>query len=337
MTFDQIIKDIKAKKYSPVYFLTGDEPYYIDQVAELIENSVLNEGEKAFNQVIAYGKDTEFKTIVDEARQFPMMSPYRVIILKEAQDMRTLPELESYIANPAPSSILVICYKYKKLDKRLKFAKTVVSKSIFLETKKLYDNQLPGWIQDYLAKIGYKASPNVVALLANYIGSDLSRLTNEITKLILNVPKGSMITEDQVREFIGISKDFDVFEFQKAIGERDFKKATLIMQYFIHNPASNPIPMIIGSLYNYFNKIYMAAYHSALSNAELAKILGVVPIFVQEYRNAAKNYPIAQLQRVMQALKIADEQSKGIGSGRSRDGAVLKDFLIACMGSNISQ
>lgn len=331
MTFDQIVKDIHGTRYTPVYFLHGDEPYYIDKISDLIENTVLNEGEKSFNQVVMYGKDADFKIVVDEARQFPMMSSYRVIIIKEAQDMKTLTELTTYLEKPSSTSILVLCYKYKKLDKRTKFAKLLDDKATVFEAKKLYDNQVAAWVKDYIKTIGYSADPGVPEILGEYLGADLTKISNELDKLSLNISKLKPISIADIKEQIGISKDFDVFELNKVIGERNFTKAAMILRYFAQNPSANPAIVTISSLFGYFNKVYIVKYNASANDQELAKLTGVNPFFLKEYKLAAKNYSFQQLYKFFQVLKISDQQAKGVGSRRSDDGAILKNILIACM------
>lgn len=332
MTFDQIIKDIKGKKYDPVYFLTGEESYYIDQISDLIEDTVLDEGEKAFNQLIVYGKDTEFKSVVDDARQFPMMSSFRVVIVKEAQEMKDIQGLEKYVTNPSLSTILVICYKYKKLDKRTSLAKALTSNAVYFESKKIYDNQLASWIISYAGNKGFKITPDAAGLMAEYIGAELSKLSNELEKLFINLAAQKKITIEDVREQIGISKNFDVFELQTALGLRNFNKAAMIVRYFGQNMNANSPVMIIASLFSYFNKVYTARIHHKISDNDLAKAIGAHPFFVKEYRQAAQNYSLDHLYEIIQALKRADMYSKGIGSRRSNDDTIYKDILITCMG-----
>ncbi len=333
MTHEDIIKDVKQGKYHPVYFLHGDEPYFIDMVSDFIENNVLNESEKAFNQVVVYGKDTEFKTIIDEARQFPMMSNYRVIILKEAQEMKTLQELLSYIEKPSFQSILVICHKYKKVDKRTKFAKLLDSKAVVFESKKLYADKIAPWINAYIRNLGHSIQPSAADLLSEYLGSDLSKISNEVDKLILNVKKGESISVDDVKEQIGVSKDFDVFELQKALGEKNFAKSSLIIKYFSENASANPSVVIVSSLYGYFNKVFITALNSKESDQNLAKLLGLgTAYFVRDYKIAASNYHPNHLKKIFQALKKADLNSKGVGVRRGENSSIYKDILIACMG-----
>lgn len=331
MTFESLMKDLSTGNYQPIYFLFGDEPYFIDQVSDFIEKNALTESEKSFNQVVLYGKETEFKTIVDEARQFPMMASKRVIIVKEAQEMKTLPELLSYLEKPSPSSILVLCHKYKKLDKRTKFAKTLDEKAVVFESKKLYDNQVAPWIREFLKSKGLNSETGVPDIIAEYLGADLSKISNELNKLILNFSKNSTITIIDIKEQIGISKDFDVFELQRVLGEKNFVKAAMIINYFKENPTANPTVMVISSLFSYFNKVMIAKSHAGLSDQELSRQTGVNPFFLKEYRTAAKNYSMNQLIKIFRLLKTADKNSKGISSRRSDEGAIFKDILIGCM------
>jgi DNA polymerase III subunit delta len=331
MTFESLMKDLNAGKYHPIYYLFGEEPYFIDQVSDFIEKNALMEAEKSFNQVILYGKETEFKTIVDEARQFPMMASRRVIIVKEAQEMKTLPELISYIEKPSPSSILVLCHKYKKLDKRTKIAKILDEKAVVFESKKMYDNQVAPWIREFLKSKGLNTETGVPDIIAEYLGADLSKISNELNKMLLNFTSHKTITLIDVKEQIGISKDFDVFELQRVLGEKNFVKAAMIINYFKENPTANPAVMVISSLFTYFNKVMIAKSHASLSDQDLSRQTGVNPFFLKEYRNAAKNYSMSQLIKIFRVLKTADKNSKGIESRRSDDGAIFKDILIGCM------
>jgi len=331
MTFDQIIKDINSKKYHPVYFLTGEEPYYIDQIAHLIEQKVLNESEKAFNQLVVYGKDADIRSIVDEARQYPMMSALRVVIVREAQDLKDIQILDKYIANPSSTTIMVLCYKYKKLDKRTALAKTLASNAVFYESKKLYENQVPSWIISYVEQNGYKIASDAAGLMTEYIGADLSKLSNELDKVFINLKDNSIITKDIVREQIGISKEFNVFELQTALGNRNFTKAAVIIRYFIQNPGDNPAVMVVANLFSYFIKVHAVKIHHNTNDAELAKSVGVSPFFIKDYKQAAKNYTVDHLYNILQSIKKADMHSKGIGNRRSNDGGIFKDILISCM------
>lgn len=331
MSADEILKDLKAGKISPFYLLHGEEPYYIDKVADYMEDHLLNEMEKAFNQVVVYGKDANVTSIIDEARQYPMMSTKRVIILKEAQQMKNIADLLPYAEHPVSTTILVICFKYGKLDKRTKFYKALEDKGVVFESKKIYDNQVANWVKEYLKAENYTCDNGVCDLIAEYLGADLSKISNELNKLILNVPKGKSIKTDDVRELIGISKEFDVFELQKMLGERNFAKASQIINYLADNQGPNPSVVIITNLFGYFNKVLIANQHGAKSDQELSKLTGINPFFLKEYRQAAKNYSKQQLAVIFEALKNADKASKGIGNRRNDVTSIYKDFLISCM------
>lgn len=236
MTFSQIIGDLKKKQYQPVYFLHGNESYFIDAIADYIEKNVLSDGEKSFNQTILYGKEIEFKQVVDTARRYPMMAPHQVVIIKEAQEMRTLKELATYIEQPAQTTILVICHKHKRFDSRTKLGKLLKKKAVVFEAKKLYDNQLPDWIHNYLQDKGFSIKPAATALIAEYLGTDLSKVVNEMDKLAINLPRGTNITQQHIQSNIGISKDYNVFELQKALGQKQVTKVNRIVKYFWGKP-----------------------------------------------------------------------------------------------------
>ncbi|MFT4536265.1 MAG: DNA polymerase-3 subunit delta [Saprospiraceae bacterium] len=329
MTFEAIIKDLKSKKYSPIYLLHGDEPYYIDKISSYIENNVLNSGEQSFNQAILYGKDTEFKTVVDEARQYPMMASHRVVVIKEAQDMRTLKSLATYAENPSPQSILVINHKYKKFDSRTKLAKAIKANGILFESKKLYDNKVPAWISSYLSDKGIKIEPDASMMAAEFLGTDLNKIANEMDKVIVNLEGQKSISAEMIKEMVGISKDYNVFELQKAIGTMDTEKVFRIVNYFASNEKSNPLVMVLSNLYGYFFKVYTAAYHSKKSDNELKTLLGLpTPYFVKDYRIAAKNFHGQKLINIFDALKDADLKSKGVGARNMTSREVLRDLMI---------
>jgi DNA polymerase-3 subunit delta len=329
LTYQAIIKDLEAKKYAPIYLLHGEESYYIDAISHYIEKNVLNEGEKAFNQAVLYGKEIEFKQVVDEARQFPMMAPYRVIIIKEAQEMRTLSKLEQYASNPSPTSILVIAHKHKKIDKRTRFVKNASKSGIVMESKRIYDNQLPGWITEHLKSksvtIDYEASQ----LLADYLGTDLSKVSNELEKLLLNI-SNNKITADDVQEQVGISKDYNVFELQKAIGNRDGAKVFRIINYFSENEKNHPLPLVIGNLYNYFSKLYITIFNLKTPDNQLQRLIGLPsPYFVKEYKASARILGYDKIRTAFIALQQADLQSKGVGSRNKDSKAILTELALA--------
>ncbi len=329
MGFDEIIKSINNKEYRPVYLLHGEEPYYIDQISSLIESNVLNESEKSFNQAILYGKETDFKQVVDEASQFPMMSSYRVVIVKEAQEMKSLEMLEKYTANPSPTSILVICHKYKKVNGRFKWLKNIHENGIVFESNKIYENNLPQWITQYLQKRNVKIDQDAKTLIAEYLGTDLSKVSNELDKMILNLGKTRNISVTDVQEQIGISKDYNVFEFQKAIGELNNEKVFRIIRYFASNESANPLVMILASLHSYFMKLWITDQNSHLTDLQLQKLLGLSSsYFVIDYKKAAKKLGSNRIKRSFQLLKKADLQSKGYNSRNMGTEAILTEWVV---------
>lgn len=314
MTFEEIIGNLKKKIYHPIYFLMGDETYFIDKISDYISDNVLTDAEKGFNQTILYGKDTEAHNIIANARRFPMMSNYQVIVVREAQNIKKIEDLESYAKNPLNSTILVINYKYKTLDKRKTFAKLIDQKGVLFEAKKIYDNQLPAWIINYLKNQNYTIAPQAAAMISEYLGADLSKVTNELDKLIISVPAGTQITPDHVEKNIGISKEFNVYELQNALGERNLLKANQIINYFGANPSANPIPVTISGLFSYFSKILNYHFLEDKSQNNVASVLQVHPFFVKTYISAAKNYNIKKLVEIISILREYDMKSKGWGN-----------------------
>ena len=330
MTFQQVLQSLKQKNYQPVYFLHGNESYFIDTITDYIDQNVLSESEKAFNHTVLYGKDTEHKTVVDAARRFPMMAAYQVVLLKEAQEMKSLKELESYIKHPSPTTILVIAHKHKSFNFNSKFGKLVKSNCLVLNAKKLYDNQVPDWIVDYLKGKKLKISIGAAQLIGEYLGSDLSKIANELEKLALNLEAGSEVTTKNIEENIGISKDYNVFELQKALGLRDVLKANRIVQYFIANPKKNPIPVVLGALYNYFSKVYMLKFLQKSPDNEVMKALNLrSAFFLKDYRATARNFNRLQLEQTIAVLKEYDLKSKGVdySSTGKEEGALLRELV----------
>lgn len=329
MTLQTILADAKKKQFAPVYFLHGPESYFIDLISDAIEASALAEHERAFNQTVLYGKDTDHLQVLDAARRFPMMADRQLVLIKEAQDMKSLKDLQSYIEKPTPTTVLVICHKYKKYNLNSGFGKAVKAQAVLFESGTLYDNQVPDWIADYLRARNLKVSPAVSDLLAEYLGTELSKVANELDKLAINVPAGTEVTPALVEQHIGISKDYSVFEFQKALGLRDILKANRIVQYFIANPRKNPLPLVIGSLYNYFSKIYLYHGVAKLPEADILKAMGLrSPFFLKEYRAAAKHYSFPKTEEIIHILHEYDLKSKGVGyNGTGKpEGELLKEL-----------
>jgi DNA polymerase-3 subunit delta len=327
MKFEQIISDLKNKIYYPVYFLAGEEPYYIDTISDFIEDHVLSDVEKEFNQTVVYGRDTDVLSIISQAKRYPMMANYQVVIVKEAQNIQKIEELLAYIENPLTSTLLVINYKYKKVDKRKSFFKQVDKKGVLFESKKLYDNQVAGWINTYVEQKGFKITPKASAMLAEFLGTDLSKIVNEVNKLVLNVPESSEINDELVERNIGISKDFNIFELQNAIGSRNILKANQIINYFAANPKENPLVKTITLLNTFFSKVLIYHQLEDKSRNNAAAALSVNPFFVKDFQDAARQYSLGKLIRIIGYLREYDLKSKGVGNISTSDGELLKELL----------
>ena len=325
----QIVTDIKNGKIKPIYFLMGEEPYYIDRISEFIEKNILSEEEKGFNQMVMYGRDVSVDDIVSNAKRFPMMAERQVIIVKEAQDLsRTIENLASYAANPQPTTVLVINYKYKKIDKRKALYKTIQKIGLVYESNKLYENQVADWIRRVLASKNYTIMPKAAQMLVEFLGTDLSKINNELDKLQIILPKGSEITPDIIEENIGISKDYNNFELQKAIGERNILKAHKIVHYFAENPKDNPMVVTVSLLFNFFSQLLNFHGLNDKSPRNVASALKVNPYFVNDYINAAKNYPMKKVSAIVSTLREFDVKSKGVGSNAVSQGDLLKEMLV---------
>ncbi len=329
MTYEAIISDLKAAKYSPIYLLHGEEAYFIDKISQYIEAHVLSEGEKAFNQILMYGKEVTTTQVIDIARQYPMMSERRVVVIKEAQAMSRIDGLEGYVKNPSPQTILVINYKHKKLDGRSKLSKAIKGKGVIFYSKKLYDNKIPAWITNAVASKGKKITSSAASMMAEYLGSDLSKINNEIDKIVINLRDQPLISEEIVQEQVGITKDYNVFELQKAISFGDTEKVFRIIKYFGNNPKSNPVVMVLSSLFNYFRKVYTVAYYlKKKRDNELAAMVGVSPFFIGEYKQAARNFSINKLVDIFSAIQKADLMSKGVGARGMDQNEILRELMI---------
>jgi len=328
---ENIFKNIKNKAFQPIYFFHGEEPYYIDLAVEALENEVLTEDEKAFNQTVVYGKDTTYEQILALARQFPMMGDKQVIIVKEAQDLRLTKEMEEallhYVENPVESTILVLAHKYKKVDTRKKWAK-ILSKNSWLHLSEgIKDYQLAAWIQNQMKAFNIQSAPGISQLLAEYLGNDLSRISNELKKLQLVLKPNETLDGQLVELHIGISKDYNVFELQKAIGGKEMDRAMRIAIFMGKNMKNNPLPMVIGVLYNYFSKIIL--YHTVKNSpsATITKVLGISPYFVNEYTHAAHAFPLKEATKVISILREIDLKGKGLGSQNVAD----SELLVECV------
>ncbi len=324
----KIVNDINNGNIKPIYFLMGEEPYYIDKLSDYIEQNVLAEEEKGFNQTVLYGRDVTIEDIVATAKRYPMMAERQVVIVKEAQDLtRTIDKLESYVENPMLSTVLVFCYKYKTLDKRKKMTKLIDKVGVVYESKKLYDNQVGDWIKRVLSGKNYSIEPKANAMLVEFLGTDLSKINNELEKLQIILPKGSTITPKHIEENIGFSKDFNNFELLNALGSRNQLKAFQIVQYFSDNQKANPLVVTTSTVFGFFIKILK--YHGLKDRnpKNVASVLGVSPYFLKDYDLALKNYPMKKVSQIVTALRDIDVKSKGVGANALSQSDLFREML----------
>lgn len=329
LTYEEIISDLKNRIYKPVYFLAGEEPYYIDLITDYIQEKVLPEAEKAFNQIILYGDSTNISAIIDTARRFPMMSSHQVLIIKEAQGLKKIDDLVTYLEKPLLSTILVFSYKYKTIDKRTRLFKMLDSQSAFFESARIRDYQIPAWIERYLMLKGIKTDPTASAMLTEYLGTDLHKIVNELDKLIITLPESKqVITTALIEKNIGISKDYNNFELQKAVGERNILKSNMIVYYFADNQKDNPLTLTIASLFGLFSKLLIYHYLADKSKNNVAAVLKVNPYFVKDYENYAVKYNVNKTVAIISMLRTYDLKSKGCGDAGTDAGDLLKELVF---------
>ena len=330
-TFEGVIRDIREKRYHPVYFLMGEETFYIDVISDFLEEHLLGEAEREFDLTVLYGRDTDVNGVVSSAKRYPMMGGHHLVMVKEAQHLKQIEELLPYVQKPSSTTVLVICYKYKSYDRRKKLLREIDKSGVVFEGKRLYDNQVPGWISDYVKRKGYRIGPQAVQMLADHLGADIGKIVNELGKVFINLKRGEEITPVVIEENIGISKDFNIFEFQQALGERNAHKAFQIATYFADNPRANPLVLTLGVLYQYFSKVLI--YHSLQdkSRKNVATALSVNEFFVNQYQRAAANYPTGKLIQIMGHLRECDIKSKGIGNVTTSEGELLKELTFRVM------
>ena len=327
--FLKIVNDIKAGMIKPIYFLMGEEPYYIDRLSDYIEKNVLTEEEKGFNQTVLYGRDVTVEDIVSAAKRYPMMAERQVIIVKEAQDLvKTIDKFESYASDPVPTTVLVLCYKYKTLDKRKKVTKLFEKSGLVFESKKLYDNQVGQWITRVLQAKKYSIEPKASAMLVEFLGTNLEKINNELEKLQIILPVGSTISANHIEENIGFSKDFNIFELRKAIGEKNQLKSYKIAQYFSENPKDHPLVMTTGMLFSFF--VQLLQYHGLKDKnpKNVAAVLKVNPFFLKDYDVALRNYPMKKVSKIVTLLREIDVKSKGVGANALPQHELLKEMLV---------
>lgn len=332
MTFDQIISDIENRNFKPIYFLQGDEPYFIDLITEKLMNGILDEMQKAFNLNILYGKDSDVATIDNMARRFPMGAKHTVVIVREAQSLNKIEDLVYYANSPSDSTILVLAYKYKTLDKRKKLNKAINKNGVLFTSNKIYDNKVPKWIQNYLALKNIGIDPSAGLILTEYLGNDLGKIANELDKLILTLPNGiDKIQADHIEKNIGISKDFNHFELMKALAKKNVLKANRIIQYFGENQKLNNINQTISSLFYFFSKVLALHFMQSSSSREIASTLQINPYFVGDYQLAARNYTKIKTVEIISILREFDLKSKGYRNPSVPAEQLLQEMIFKIM------
>jgi len=332
MAVEKIITEWQKKVFKPVYWLEGEEEYFIDKVVDYAEHHLLPENEASFNLSIFYGRDASWADVVNACMRYPMFAEKQVVLLKEAQQMRDIEKLESYVENPLSSTVFIVSYKNKKVDGRTKFAKLLKEKGVLVSTKKIYDNQLPEWIQELVESKGLSISAKGVALLADHIGNDLTRIENEIEKISVNLGKRKSITEEDIEEFVGVSKEFNVFELQSALAKKDLAKVIRIIQYFEANPKAAPIQLILPSLYGFFSKVFMVFGANTTDEKGIATAIGVNPFFSKDYVQAAKTYNYQEVENALLLLHNYNLKSIGVNNIGAEDGSLLKEMAIKIIG-----
>jgi DNA polymerase III subunit delta len=331
MSAEKIIGEWKKSSFKPVYWLEGDEPFFIDKVVEYAEHHILSEAEAGFNLTIFYGKDADWAAVINACMRYPMFAERQVVLLKEAQHMREIEKLEGYIDKPLASTIFVVSYKDKKVDGRSKLAKVLKQKGELLTTKKMYDSQLPQWADQMVQQHGLSITQKALFLLVDHIGNDLSRMQNEVEKLAVNLGARKNITEDDIENFIGVSKEFNVFELQHAIARKELSKAIRIIQYFEANPKAAPIQMVLPALYNFFSKVFMLYGVQQPDEKTIASALGVNPYFVKDYMGAARKYDYSGVEKILLLLHQYNLRGVGVNDGNTTDAGLMKEMVVKMM------
>lgn len=328
MSAEKIIGEWKKKIYQPIYWLEGEEDFFIDKVMDFAEHHILTESEASFNLTVFYGKDANWADVVNACCRYPMFAERQVVLLKEAQHMRDIDKLEPYIEKPLTSTIFVVSYKEKKVDGRSRLAKLLKEKGIILTTKKMYENQLPEWTRELINLKGYSISPKALSLLVDHIGNDLNRIDNEVNKVLLNLGTRKNISEDDIENYVGISKEYNPFELQDALAKKDLSKAIRIIQYFEANPKAAPIQLILPALYNLFSKTCMIFGQSAKDEKLIASNIGVNPYFVKDYLTTAKNYGYEGVENALLLLHGYNLRSVGVNDIGSSDASLMKELVV---------
>jgi DNA polymerase-3 subunit delta len=328
MTFEQILSDIKQHNYKPIYFLHGEEAYFMDELADAFAKHVVEENAKDFDQTIVFGSDTNVGQIISMAKRFPAIAKKQLVLIKEAQSVKKIEDIEAYAKSPQPETVLVICYKFKKLDKRKSVYKALSKTGVVFESEKIKDFHVSKWIESQIAKKGFKISAKTSAILTEYIGNDLPQIMSAIEKLAIHLKKGQEITPNEIEKYVGISKTYNIFELQNAIGKKDVKQAFKIVNHFGNNAKEHPFPVTIGGLYNYFSKIIAMHYLTDKSEKSIASALKIHPFFAKDYMLAARNYGALKTMQIIALLKVYDLKSKGFNNTSTNDGELLKELMF---------
>lgn len=326
MSVEKILSDWKKNLYKPVYWLQGEEEYYIDQVMQYAEHKILPESEAAFNLTVFYGKDAVWSEVINACRRYPMFAERQVVLLKEGQQMKDILLLESYIANPLPSTVFVVSYKGKKVDARTTFSKELKKNAEILTTEKIYESQLPTWTREMIASRGYTIAPRALSLLVDHIGNDLSRIVNEFNKVIMNVGEGKEITEDDIEQFVGISKEYNVFALQEAISSKNLAKAVTIIQYFDSNPKAGPIQMVLPALYSYFSKIITIFQMADKSEKALKPLFSFNSFAVKQAQETVLNFNYEGVEKILLLLHEYNLKSVGVHDSGTGSGSLMKEM-----------
>ena len=333
ITYEEIARNLKNKVYAPIYFLMGEEDYYIDRISEYILNHILTDTEKEFNQTVVYGADTDIASVINTARRYPMMSKYQIVVVKEAQNLKNLDELVYYLQKPMPSTILVFCYKHGSLDRRKKITIELDKAGVLFESKKLKDTQLPGFITSYLKRRQVEIEPKASEMMAEFVGTDLNRMASELEKLIITLSKGlRRITPEQIERNIGISKDFNNFELRNALIAKDILKANQIVKYFEENPKSNPLQVTLAVLFNFFSNLMLAYYALEKNEQGIAAQLGLRSAWqARDYQTAMRRYTGVKVMKIIEAIRRCDVRSKGISNASVSDGDLLRELVYVIL------
>lgn len=333
ITYEEIVRNLKNRVYSPVYFLMGEEDYYIDRISDYIMDTVLSEVEKEFNLTVLYGADTDMAGVINAAKRYPMMSEHQVIVVKEAQGLKGMEDLVYYLQKPLLSTILVFCYKHGTLDRRKKITAEIEKAGVLFKSKKLKDTQLPGFISSFLKRKKVEIEPKASEMIAEFVGTDLNRLAGELEKLIITLPPGATrITPEQIERNIGISKDYNNFELRSALIEKDVLKANRIVKYFNDNPKNNPLQLTLAVLFNFFSNLMLAYYAPEKTEQGIAAQLGLrSPWQSREYMAAMRRYKGIKVMQIIEAIRTCDAKSKGIDNSSMSDGDLLKELVYVIL------